>query len=261
MTQAAVESLNIITALETHCDAAVERLRPLYRMMDFPEEMPFSDWLMLYSLTLQHGPRRVVEIGRGFGSSTCVFAEAAHALGASFVSYDLEHGQWAATLPKVVRMMGKGWLPREGLAGVDFMLVHPKQVVPGGERTLLFLAPHDRDHASHIVTHIFPRLGPEDLIIVRNVTDFGSGLIEAVPVQWCFESYCSPFESLAVLHEYWQGHNTPVRSPARDAAPMMTVPSDTWARFSVRLPLEARPLIGRGGHWVYFCLDSAKGTR
>jgi hypothetical protein len=89
-------------------------------------------------------------------------------------------------------------------------------------------------------------------VIVHDVSDIGSMLIQGVPRVRLFGSYYSPFNDLPVLYEFWQRHRTRVRSPARDAAAVMAIPSDRWARLIMRLPTEARPLIGRGGHWVYF---------
>ncbi len=244
--------LDVMTALGEYVETAARRLEPLVRLIDAPDELAFSDWLMLYALAMQHRPGHIVEIGRGFGSSTCVFVEVAHALGADVTSYDLAGGRWAATLPRAIQAMGEGWLARLTLAGGDFTQVRPEEVLPGEGRTLLFWDAHGRDIGRQIITCIFPRLGPEDLTIVHDVSDFSSRLIQGGSARWRFGSFYSLFDELPILHEYWQRHGTRVRSPASDAAAVMAIPSDTWARLTLRLPADARPLIGRGGHWVYF---------
>jgi cephalosporin hydroxylase len=55
----------------------VDELHRLFEAVDAPNDLEFQTWLSLHDLTVGHGPDLVIELGRGYGSSTVVFTDVA----------------------------------------------------------------------------------------------------------------------------------------------------------------------------------------
>jgi hypothetical protein len=75
-----------------------------------PLDLPLGNWMELYDLTVALEPDLVLELGRGYGNSTCVFTEAANAVGFRVVSvgYDSEQAR-EGSAPLIEELTGVDW--------------------------------------------------------------------------------------------------------------------------------------------------------
>jgi hypothetical protein len=64
----------------------------------------------------------------------------------------------------------------------------------------------------------------------------------------------SEFGEFPPLYDYWEREKIEVYSPAYDVATYQATWPDRWSSLMHSLPEGLVPLLGRGGHWVYFQL-------
>ncbi len=66
---------------QRHVLAALSpRLRTMIDAVAHPRDMTLSQWAQLIAFTLEFRPDLILELGRGFGNSTCCFLESARHL-------------------------------------------------------------------------------------------------------------------------------------------------------------------------------------
>jgi len=61
-----------------------ERLLKLREAVDRPGDQDLADWFKLYAFVLEYSPDLIIELGRGYGNSTCIFTEAVNKIGKLF---------------------------------------------------------------------------------------------------------------------------------------------------------------------------------
>src|SRR5437667_11106067 len=88
--------LEAVTAFRTQLD----KIRLL---VNEPGNLTVLQGLQLYALCLEYRPDAIIELGRGYGNSACVFAGAILASGhGRLVSFDLDTLWHRLTLPKLL---------------------------------------------------------------------------------------------------------------------------------------------------------------
>ena len=175
----------------------------MHRLVDSPPfDLPLENWLELHDLTVGFRPDLVLELGRGYGNSTCVFTQAAQVVGCRVVSigFDSEHAWETRTAPRLERVVEADWFApltvvQDDLTTLDFLAL-----VEGSGRTLVFWDAHGADVADSVLGRLVPALPAENKIVVDDIwtTPERYGLraeFQAGPL-W------SLFEELAPLWEY-----------------------------------------------------------
>jgi len=207
--------------------AQLARMRPrfeaLRRAVDAPSDFPFPKWFALYALCLDVQPDLILELGRGYGNSTCVLVEAAHATGARVVSISIDPtGIWPErSAPRIRDVTGAAWFEpldvREGDAGdVDL-----RDLFASAERPFLFWDAHSEELARHVLAS---RPGP------MAVDDVGDVLSGEPDLSWYadqgLELYrigdlYSAFEELPVIIDWLAQSERPWESAERSVARLL----------------------------------------
>jgi hypothetical protein len=171
--------LNIIAALEKHGVGVIDRLQHLAGIVDSPTDFALPDWAMLYSLALEFAPDQIIEVGRGYGNSTCCFLQAAQSLHCGVLSINNSDDGWRRTLPKLQASEPEQWLAPLQLITSDVLKLEPSQVIPpGARRPLFFWDAHGDDVAHYMLERIFPVLeGTDCIVVVHDVSDSRDGLL------------------------------------------------------------------------------------
>jgi len=155
-----------------------KRLRELSEDVSRPVDFGFPDWIQLYSLVLEFSPDLIVELGRGYGNSTCLFTEAVNKSGKGkvvSVGYDSEHAWDKITVPALQKLISSQWLDKLSIKQQDIMKTDFAEIIGKSERILLFWDAHGKELAQYIISHLFPLLqNKEHLIVMHDITDTGS---------------------------------------------------------------------------------------
>ncbi len=51
-------------------------LKELFAAVDRPTDLSWPQWETIYEFTIRNKPKLIVELGRGYANSTCLFTEA-----------------------------------------------------------------------------------------------------------------------------------------------------------------------------------------
>ena len=186
-----------------------ERLRQLCEAVNRPIDLEFHEWFKLYALVLEFSPDLIIELGRGYGNSTCIFTEAVNKSGKGEVvsiGYDSEHCWEQKTIPSLQNLVSPQWHDKLTIIHKDIMKIDFTEIIQPAKRVLLFWDAHGGDLGKYILTHIFPLLQKkEHLIIVHDITDNGNyvpPIENDGPKKFRIDNFESPFEEIIPLFDY-----------------------------------------------------------
>jgi cephalosporin hydroxylase len=90
---------------------AKERLAILHRVVDSPGDLDLGTSIQLYASCLEFAPDLIVELGRRYGNSTCVFTQAANELGnTKLLSIDYDPGWSNRTVSRLKKTVSREWV-------------------------------------------------------------------------------------------------------------------------------------------------------
>jgi len=164
-----------------------KRIRELCESVNRPVDFGFPDWIQLYSLVLEFSPDLIIELGRGYGNSTCLFTEAVNKSGKGkvvSVGYDSEHAWEKTTVPALQKLISPQWLDKLCIKQQDIMKTDFTEITRQAQRVVLFWDAHGKELAQYIIAHLFPILqNKEHLIVMHDITDTGNS-IPASPTEF-----------------------------------------------------------------------------
>ena len=97
-----------------HIAANADRLRRLNEAVGWSHDLRLHQWAHFYALAREYQPDLVIEFGRGYGNSTCAFAEALGGCDRSSRLVSLcNSASWTdVTLPRLKDLVDAAWLAR-----------------------------------------------------------------------------------------------------------------------------------------------------
>jgi hypothetical protein len=223
-----------------------ERFEQLHSLVESPSlDLPLEDWSRLYDVTLAFRPDLVLELGRGYGNSTCIFTEAAQEIGCRVTSigFDSEHAWETRTARRLRPVVGADWFRPLNVLQQDLTKTDFRPILGESGRVLVFWDAHGTDVAQAVFDRLVPELPPANQIVVDDIwpTPEKYGLraeYRAGPL-W------SLFEELPPLWEYLSARGIDYDSGDRwitFSAPSRVVGrSATGSRGSVACSLRERP--------------------
>lgn len=159
------------TALARHAG----RLRALFDMVESSKELWPYQWAQLLAMTLEFRPDLVIELGRGWGNSTCVFTEAVNQLGPEgrrVVSVCLSDGWETRTRDRVGRLVTPEWFAPLQARRSDILAVDYPALACEAERVLVFWDAHGFDIAECALGEILPAIVDRPhLVIMHDLSD------------------------------------------------------------------------------------------
>lgn len=144
----------------------------MHRLVDSPPlDFPLEEWSKLYVLTVTFRPDLVLELGRGWGNSTCVFTEAANAVGCRVVSvgFDSERAWETRTAPRLERVVDANWFAPLTIVQDNITTLAFRPLLEGSTRTLVFWDAHGTDVAEALFDRLLPELPPENRVVVDDM--------------------------------------------------------------------------------------------
>ena len=181
----------------------MQRFEVMYRLVDSPPfDLPIENWFELYELAVEFRPEVVLELGRGYGNSTCVFTEAASAVRCRVISvgFDAEHAWETRTAPRLKRVVDATWFTPLTVVQDDITTLDFEPLVGGSNRTLVYWDAHGADVADAVMDRLFPALPAANQVVVDDIwptpSRYGLGAEYQAGPLW------SQFEEVLPLWEF-----------------------------------------------------------
>jgi hypothetical protein len=152
-------------------DAAL--LRQLIAGVDWTNDLAPPQWAQWYSVALGFKPDLILELGRGRGNSTALFAQAAARLGRTRVVSLCQSGDWASLVaPRLARVVSPAWFDRVDARMADIIAADYEAILEGSQRVLLLWDAHGFEIAEVVLGEILPRLAErEHLVLMHDISD------------------------------------------------------------------------------------------
>ena len=155
--------------------AARPRVTALHEAVGRGSDLTLPQWAQILAVTLEFAPDLVIELGRGYGNSTCVFAEAFHALGGAdrWLLSVCRSEDWAErTRPAVAPLVPDGWLDPIDARVADILSFDFAAALGAARRPMLFWDAHGMDIAECVLGEIVPLMaGKEHLVLMHDLSD------------------------------------------------------------------------------------------
>jgi hypothetical protein len=249
-----------------------DRLRSLINAVGRPGDFSPSQWAQVNAFTLEFAPDLIIELGRGFGNSTCCFLQATEQLqrrpNCQLLSICLTNHWHAVTLPKLEPLCAPAWFAPGRLIQGDILDYHFAPLLDRAERVLVFWDAHGFEVAECVLGGLLPLLANRPhAVIMHDMSDL---------------RYCSPpreygdsglWQGDNGVHEkFWIGHICSSVGQAisiidfatRNRLPLHSADESLFAEFANDAPRreELQRLLGDDlfslqGHWFWFSLNEA----
>jgi hypothetical protein len=144
----------------------------MHRLVESPPfDLPLENWSELYDLTVAYRPDLVLELGRGWGNSTCVFTEAAQVVGCRVFSigFDSEHAWETRTAPRLEQVVDGNWFAPLTVLQDDITTFDFEPLLAGSTRALVFWDAHGTDVAEALFSGLLPALPAENKVVVDDI--------------------------------------------------------------------------------------------
>jgi hypothetical protein len=174
---------------------SAERIHALSAACGRPTDLPPYQFAQLVANTLEFAPDLIIELGRGYGNSTCAFVEAANQLPGPcrVLSLCISQDWEQHTRPRVAEVVPEGWFERLEALNHDILTYDWKSGLAGAKRVLLFWDAHGFEVAACVLGAILPEAaGKAHLVMMHDLSD---------------ARYGAPDVSSYKGHGIWSGNN------------------------------------------------------
>jgi len=148
-------------------------LRRLMAAVDSPGELAPVQWAQWYAVVRGFAPSLILELGRGRGNSTALFAQAASRLGHTRIVSLCQNDAWAATVvPRIARIVDRRWFDRVDARLTDILTTDYGKIIAGHEPVLVLWDAHGLEIAEVVLGDILPRLlDRPHLVLIHDIID------------------------------------------------------------------------------------------
>jgi len=176
--------------------ASAPRLRALIDAVGRPTDLSPFQWAQLFALTLEFEPDLIIELGRGWGNSTCCFLEAARVLRpwhlCKLLSLSLDDDWTVRTMPRLRGLATPDWLAAGEFLQTNILTYDFAPVLATSQRCLVFWDAHGFDVAECVLGRLLPLLADKTHIVAMH--------------DLCDLRYCSPPREYGTCG-LWKGEN------------------------------------------------------
>lgn len=229
-------------------------------------------WAQLMCAFWGFKPDVVLELGRGWGNSTCAFLEAIHASGskAKLVSLCLSNDWRKHTRPKIAGMVPVGWFAPLEAHEADILTFNYAECLKGFSRVMVFWDAHGFDIAECVLGGILPLLvDRRNVILMHDLSDrrytspendnYGeSGL-------WKHNDWSGPRLKLGNIDSCVEQSVSIIDFTTRNGIPLQSADESIQRYFQSdsSRAMEMKNLLGETlfslqAHWFWFTLKSSR---
>lgn len=134
-----------------------------------------SQWIQLITFIYEFRPDFILELGRGYGNSTCAFNEVCQLMKpdrCSVVSLCISHDWDTHTTPNLLKVVPADWFNPLTTLNENILTFDFEKVLKGKKRVVIFWDAHGFDIAEIILGKILPLIEDRDnLVIMHDLSD------------------------------------------------------------------------------------------
>jgi len=200
-----------------------ERLLKLREAVDRPGDLMFPEWFKLYTSVLEYSPDLIIELGRGYGNSTCIFTEAVNKIGkGKVVSIDYDSGKlWQnKTFPRLQKLIDAKWLDKLTIIHEDIMKTDFTEITRQAQRILLFWDAHGLELGQYLIAHLFPLLQKKEHLIIMHDIAWNTDPMAVPPSEYNvpmlirIDNLASVFEEIIPTFNFLSSNDIQYDTPA-----------------------------------------------
>jgi hypothetical protein len=149
---------------------SAERMHALSGAVDHPTDFTLFQFAQLTALALEFKPDLILELGRGFGNSTCAFTEAANRLPAPCRVVSLcDCASWQdSTLPRLRAVVNDDWFRPLRALQADIVQFDFEPILDPSKRILIFWDAHSFDIAECVLGRILRRIATKEHVVAMH---------------------------------------------------------------------------------------------
>jgi hypothetical protein len=235
---------------------AKSRIVAFHSAVDDPVSLLLRQYAQLTAMALEFQPDLIIELGRGWGNSTCCFTEAANRLGATRVLSIDRSNIWERTEKRLASIVPASWFDPLRIVTDNILTFDFPGALAGASRVLMFWDAHGFEVAKIVLGRIMPKLAARRHLVAMH--DIGDVRYQAL-------------KSLSYgENELWAGGNNASRdlklgfldSNVEQAISILEESLHTELNDAQAAELESlwgADLFSRYGHWIYFSLNESPG--
>jgi cephalosporin hydroxylase len=132
-------------------------------------------WIQLMAFALEFKPDIIIELGRGYGNSTCAFTEVCHLMApdsCEVVSLCISKNWDFHTAPRLKKIVSEEWFKPLRIFRADIIDFDFKQVLSDKKKVLVFWDAHGFDIAESVLGSLLPLISDrEHLVMMHDLSD------------------------------------------------------------------------------------------
>lgn len=251
--------------------ALADRIRLLSRTVDRPGDLALYQWVQITALVLEWRPDLIIELGRGFGNSTCCFTEAAHQLQPCRVLSICLSDVWSTvTAPRLSKVVAPAWFEPLRIVQGNILDFDFAKAMSRAARCLVFWDAHGFEVAECVLGGLLPLLKDRHhVVLMHDMSDlrfctpspaYGeAGIwkgVHSVPAYFWLGHICASVGQAISIVDFATRNRLPLHSADESL-------HEEIGRHRGRLQ-ELQHLLGDDlfsleGHWFWFTLQEAPG--
>jgi len=245
------------------------RILAFARAAEDPTSLNLYQHAQLTAAALEFRPDLILELGRGYGNSTCDFTEVANLLGTTRVLSLDQYNNWNRTAGRLRGFVQRSWFHRLQALETNILTFNFKEVLAGSRRVLLFWDAHGFEIAKVVLSRIMPELADrEHLVIMHDIGDLRHQGPETLSYGdnelWTGGSNTSRFLKIGFLDSNVEQAIAILDFSTRNRFPLYTADHSLATELTAAQSAELARLWGDMfscyGQWLYFSLREAAGA-
>jgi hypothetical protein len=153
-----------------------DQFKALRAAVDHPSDLNLYQWAELAAFALEFRPDLIIELGRGFGNSTCCFIEVAHRLGGAdacrVVSVCLNDDWFSHSVPRLSAIVPPEWFAPAQIQVGNLLEYDVAPVLAYAKRCLVFWDAHGYKIAEWVLGKLLPQLvGKRHFVLMHDLSD------------------------------------------------------------------------------------------
>lgn len=240
----------------------------MYDAVDNPESLSPPQWGHLYTSVLEFAPDLIIELGRHFGNSTCVFTAAANRIGNCKVVSLCRSTYWYdRTLERLKTVVPEQWFSPLDVRVTDILQVDMQAIISNHSRILILWDAHSHKIAEFMLGYVMPLLkSRQHIIVLHDISDlrYNAGWEYGGKRLWRFGNDDEPTDHgtrvvLGHLSSAVEQVIPIVDFTSRNRLELKSADHSFYTELNEQQVLElsekTNPFFSRNGHWFWFSLN------
>lgn len=247
------------------------RINELIAAVGDPQSLIPAQWIQLMAFVLEFKPDLILELGRGFGNSTCAFTETCHLMApepCEVVSLCISKSWDFHTAPRLKKVVKDEWFKPLRTIKADILEFNFEQVLLNKKRVVVFWDAHGFDIAECVLGSLLPLIKDRDhLVIMHDLSDnryngeqlryyadkgLWKGRNNFSGLRVWIENMESGVEQVVAINDFSQRNRITLHSS--DESYFTEISDEQWKKMVETFGFNQ---VSRNGHWFWFSLNEA----